>query len=70
MEAARQRGAPLGRPKKLSHPQIADMLSLLQSQSGITPAQIADQFGASPRTIYRALSQSAKIMEGLAMNAE
>lgn len=56
MEAARQRGAHLGRPKKLSHPQIADMLGLLQSQSGITPAQIAGQFGVSTRTIYRALS--------------
>jgi DNA invertase Pin-like site-specific DNA recombinase len=67
MEAARQRGAHLGRPKKLSHPQIADMLGLLQSQPGITPAQIAGQFGVSPRTIYRALSQSAKIMKGLAV---
>lgn len=69
MEAARQRGAHLGRPKKLSHPQIADMRRLLQRPPGMTPAQIADQFGVSTRTIYRALSQSAKIMEELAINS-
>jgi DNA invertase Pin-like site-specific DNA recombinase len=57
MEAARQRGAHLGRPKKLSPPQIADMLGLLQSQPDLTPVQIASQFGVSPRTIYRTLSQ-------------
>lgn len=68
MEAARQRGAHLGRPKKLSHLQIAQMRGLLQCQPGITPAQMASQFGVSPRTIYRALSQSDKIMDGLAGN--
>jgi len=56
MEAARQRGAHLGRPKKLSHYQIAQMQSLLQSHPDLTPAQIADQFGVSTRTVYRALS--------------
>jgi DNA invertase Pin-like site-specific DNA recombinase len=69
MEAARQRGAHLGRPRKLSHSQIAQMQSLLQCQPEMTPAHIASQFGVSPSTIYRALSQSAKIMEYLAINA-
>lgn len=69
MEAARQRGAHLGRPKKLSRCQIIRMQSLLQGQSNITPVQIADQFGVSSRTIYRALSQYAGSKEGLAINA-
>ena len=69
MEAARQRGAHLGRPKKLSDFQVAHMRNLLQDQPGVTPAQIARQFGVSSRTVYRALSQSAKIMDGLAGNA-
>lgn len=63
MEAARQRGAHLGRPKKLSHPQIAQMQSLLQCHPGMTLAQIAGQFDVSTRTIYRVLSQSATIEE-------
>jgi DNA invertase Pin-like site-specific DNA recombinase len=69
MEAARQRGAHLGRPKKLSHPQIVCLQDLLQSQPGITPARLADQFGVSPRTIYRALSQFGNLKEGLSINA-
>ncbi len=69
MEAARQRGAHLGRPKKLSHSQIIRMQGLLQRQPDLTPVQIAGQFGVSSRTIYRALSQSAHIKEGLAINA-
>jgi DNA invertase Pin-like site-specific DNA recombinase len=63
MEAARQRGAHLGRPKKLSYSQITDMLGLLQSQPGMNLAQIAGQFDVSTRTIYRVLSQSANIEE-------
>ncbi|SEL66156.1 recombinase family protein [Nitrosovibrio tenuis] len=70
MEAARQRGAHLGRPKKLSHPQIIRLQSLLQHQPNLTPVQIAAQFGVSSRTIYRALSQSANVKEKLAINAE
>lgn len=57
MEAARKRGVKIGRPKKLSRLQIAHMKGLLQQQPDMTPAQIADQFDVSPRTIYRALSQ-------------
>jgi DNA invertase Pin-like site-specific DNA recombinase len=68
MEAARQRGTHLGRPKKLSHLQIVQMQDLLQSQPGMTPAQIAGQFGVSSRTIYRTLSQF-KIKEGLAISS-
>jgi DNA invertase Pin-like site-specific DNA recombinase len=56
MEAARQRGAHLGRPRKLSQREIAQMHSLLQCQPGMTPAQIADQFGVSTRTIYRTIA--------------
>lgn len=69
MEAARLRGAHLGRPKKLSRCQIIRMQRLLQDQSNITPVQIADQFGVSSRTIYRVLSQYADSKEGLANNA-
>ncbi|WP_198140877.1 recombinase family protein [Nitrosospira sp. NpAV] len=69
MEAARQRGAHLGRPKKLSHPQIADIRGLLQRHPNLTLAQIAGQFGVSTRTIYRALLQLANTQKGLAINA-
>lgn len=69
MEAARQRGAHLGRPKKLSRCQIIRMHALLQCQPDITPIQIADQFGVSSRTIYRVLSRYAKVEEKLSINA-
>lgn len=68
MEAARQRGAHLGRPKKLSHGQIIRMQGLLQRQPDITPVQIASQFGVSSRTIYRLLSECANTSEGLLVN--
>lgn len=68
MEAARQRGAHLGRPKKLSRCQIARMQSLLQRQPDMTPIQIADQFGVSSRTIYRVLSQYTGITEESVIN--
>ncbi|SCX83602.1 Site-specific DNA recombinase [Nitrosospira sp. Nl5] len=67
MEAARQRGAHLGRPKKLSHRQITQMQGLLQCHPSMTPAQIAAQFGVSTRTIYRALSRAPDIKEELAI---
>jgi len=70
MEAARQRGARLGRPKKLSRCQIIQMQGLLQREPEITPIMIADQFGVSLRTIYRELSQYAKVDERLPINAE
>ncbi len=57
MEAARQRGALLGRPKKLSRCQIIQMQGLLQREPEITPIQIANHFGVSSRTIYRELSR-------------
>lgn len=69
MEAARQRGAHLGRPKKLSHSQIIRVQGLLQHQPNMTPVQIAGQFGVSSRTIYRALSQSTPIEERRAIHA-
>ena len=69
MEAARQRGAHLGRPKKLSRGQIIRMQNLLQRQPDMTPVQIADQFGVSSRTIYRALSKYSTIKEELAIHA-
>lgn len=69
MEAARQRGAHLGRPKKLSLFQIDQMQSLLQRQPHITPIEIADQFGVSSRTIYRELLRCSKVEERLPINA-
>lgn len=69
MEAARQRGAHLGRPKKLSRCQIIRMQGLLERQPDITPVQIADQFGVSSRTIYRELSRYVKVEERLPINA-
>ncbi len=68
MEAARQRGARLGRPKKLSCYQIIQMQGLLQREPEITPIEIADQFGVSLRTIYRERSRYAKV-ERLPINA-
>ena len=68
MEAARQRGAILGRPKKLSRCQILRMQSLLQCQPDMTPIQIASEFGVSSRTIYRLLSRYAKVEERLSIN--
>lgn len=70
MEAARKRGVQIGRPRKLSDFQIVHMRGLLQRQPDITPAQIADQFDVSPRTIYRALSQYANTKEGILLNVE
>ncbi len=69
MEAARRRGVKIGRPRKLSSSQIVQAQNLLQHQSGRTTAQIADEFGVSPRTVYRALSQYANTNEGLLLNA-
>ncbi|MCP5275781.1 MAG: recombinase family protein [Burkholderiales bacterium] len=69
MEAARKRGVQIGRPRKLSSCQIVHAQNLLQHQSGRTTAQIADEFGVSPRTVYRALSQYANSNEGLLINA-
>jgi len=69
MEAARARGVHIGRPRKLSHVQIANMQCLLQRQPDMSPAQIADQFDVSSRTIYRTLSQFANTEERLIINA-
>lgn len=69
MEAARQRGAHLGRPKKLSNCQIIHLQALLQRKPDMTPVQIAGQFGVSSRTIYRLISQYAIIRKGSAINA-
>ncbi|MCH9639536.1 MAG: recombinase family protein [Betaproteobacteria bacterium] len=69
MEAARKRGVHIGRPRKLSHIQITHAQNLLQDKPDITPAQIANQFDVSPRTIYRALSQSTNTEERLIVNA-
>lgn len=57
MEAARLRGALLGRPKKLSRDQIICMQNLLQRQPDISPIQIAYQFGVSSRTVYRIIAK-------------
>ncbi|MBL8500632.1 MAG: recombinase family protein [Nitrosomonas sp.] len=69
MEAARQRGAHLGRPKKLSLSQIDQMQGLLQRQPHITPNEIANQFDVSSRTIYRELSRYVKAEKRLPNNA-
>ncbi|MEZ5813841.1 MAG: recombinase family protein [Alphaproteobacteria bacterium] len=69
MEAARKRGVQIGRPRKLSTCQIVHAQNLLQHQSGRTTAQIADEFGVSPRTVYRALSQYTNTNEELLLNA-
>lgn len=69
MEAARQRGAHLGRPKKLSLSQIDQMQGLLQRQPHITPNEIANQFDVSSRTIYRELSRYVKGEKRLPNNA-
>jgi len=68
MEAARLRGVHIGRPRKLSHVQITQAQNLLQ-RSDINPEQIANQFGVSSRTIYRALSECTNAKKRLVFNA-
>ncbi len=70
MEAARQRGVHIGRPRKLSHVQIVHAQDLLQGHPKITLKEIAGKFDVSPRTIYRALSYYANAEERLIVNAE
>lgn len=58
MEAARQRGVHLGRPRKLSQCQIARTRRHLKQHPNTSLAEIADTLGVSPRTLSRALNQT------------
>lgn len=56
MEAARLRGAKIGRPRKLNKSQIIDIRNCLKASSNLKLEQIAECYGVSSRTILRALA--------------
>jgi DNA invertase Pin-like site-specific DNA recombinase len=51
--AAQRRGVKLGRPRKLSPPQIAHATKLIEN--GESPAQVAQLLGVARSTLYVAL---------------
>jgi len=58
MEAARRRGAKLGRPRKLSNAQVSRIQNIIKHKPTIKLDELAANFGVSPRTLNRALSRS------------
>ena len=58
LDAARARGSKLGRPRKLSAPQIAEASRLLADHS-ISPEALAARYGVGRATLYRARSAQA-----------
>ena len=55
MDAARRRGAKIGRPRKLSGAQISNIQTILNRHPASKLDDIAVNFGVSPRTLSRAL---------------
>ena len=55
MDAARRRGAKIGRPRKLSNAQILKIKWLRTHEPSVKLDDIALNFGVSPRTLSRAL---------------
>jgi len=58
MDAARRRGAKIGRPRKLSSEQISSIQKLRIQEPTVNLVVIAMNFGVSPRTITRALART------------
>ena len=56
LEAARQRGTKLGRPKKLNDDQVAEARRLLEARSYSKTSEIADLFKVHKKTLTRALN--------------
>ena len=57
MEAARRRGAQMGRPRKLSSDQISNIKMIIRLDPSTNLNEIAVSFGVSPRTVIRALAR-------------
>ncbi|MEW7986970.1 MAG: recombinase family protein [Candidatus Thiodiazotropha endolucinida] len=57
LEAARRRGATLGRPKKLKPEQIAEARRILEADFYSSITEIAESFRVHERTLIRALEQ-------------
>jgi DNA invertase Pin-like site-specific DNA recombinase len=59
MAAAKARGALIGRPPKLTHPQLLTARQAIESGE-TTPARAAASLGVSPLTLARALKRSGR----------
>lgn len=57
MEAARQRGVKIGRPRKLSDIQVSQTKQTLSKTPSATRTELAGALGVSPRTLSRALNR-------------
>lgn len=57
MQAAKKRGAKLGRPKSLSDAQIREARAILKARPQTTLTALAQKYGVSPKTVKRALSE-------------
>ena len=63
MAAARRRGAAIGRPRKLTAEQVED--ARLRIASGyMSLGDVADEFDVAPRTLSRALLETASKSAG------
>lgn len=58
IKAARQRGALIGRPAKLTALQIKDIQSRTRKDPGLSLSILADEHGVSVRTVGRALTKT------------
>ncbi|MEM7530490.1 MAG: winged helix-turn-helix transcriptional regulator [Pseudomonadota bacterium] len=56
MQAARDRGVHIGRPK-LNPPEEAELYAREIGQGRITVAELAERIGVAPQTLSRALRQ-------------
>lgn len=56
MEAAKQRGVHIGRPRKLSREQVLNIQNLRAARPSVSLDEIAKTYGVSSRTIVRALA--------------
>jgi len=56
MEAAKARGAKIGRPRKLSTKQVIDIQALKKTSPKASLNDLAQNYGVSSRTILRALA--------------
>ncbi len=56
MQAAKKRGAKLGRPKALSDAQVAKIKAILHANPDTTLTSLAKRFGVSTKTLRRVLN--------------
>jgi len=60
LAAARNRGAPVGRPKSLTPKQV-EMAEAMLAKPNISARQVAEQLGVHRATLYRHLNRSEKL---------